>query len=203
MIIDIFPSGPLLTNAYLLGCEKTKRAVIIDAPMNCQEDVLTAVRSKELKVDAILLTHSHWDHIADVKTLRDQLHVSVYVHKEDAKNLEIPGTDQLPLMVPIAGIKADHFLEEGQRIDVGNLSLEVLHTPGHSPGCVCFYLARESVLFSGDTLFRGAIGNTQFPTSSSKQMRASLKRLASLPKETKVFPGHGEETTIGTELYRS
>ncbi len=151
----------------------------------------------------LLLTHSHWDHTADMAFLKKKLRVPLFVHKLDAPNLGAPGSDGLPLLTDIVPVEPDHFLEDGQQISVGKLKLEVLHTPGHSPGGVCFYLPEENTLISGDTLFQGTIGRLDFPNSSPERMWESLDKLAQLPSETRVIPGHGEETTIGKEDWLS
>ena len=201
MILEIFPSGPLETNAYLLACDVTKRAVVIDAPFESADALLHHIKKLSLSVDMILLTHSHWDHIADVSFLKESLKASVYVHKDDADNLENPGIDQLPLFFPLKGVKPDGYLSEGQELIVGKLKITVIHTPGHSPGSVCFYLSSEETLISGDTLFRGTIGNLSLPTAQPAAMWVSLKKLAVLPAATKVYPGHGGSTTIGAEKW--
>ena len=152
-----------------------------------------------LQVEAIFLTHSHWDHIADVAVLKKELDLKLYVHPFDAANMCHPGSDGLPLMFPIEGNEPDGFFEEGQKLQVGNLEIEVIHTPGHTPGGVCFYIPREKVLISGDTLFSGSIGNLSFPTADPEAMWASLKKLAKLPPDTRVYAGHGPATTIGAE----
>lgn len=201
MILEIFPSGPLKTNAYLLACEETKHAVVIDAPLESSDVLLQRIEELSLSVDKILLTHSHWDHIADVSLLKERLKALVYVHKEDAGNLENPGADRLPLFFPLKGVKPDKYLFEGQELTVGKLTIKVIHTPGHSPGSVCFYLPLEQILISGDTLFRGTIGNLGLPTARPTLMWDSLKKLAALPALTKVYPGHGDFTTIGAEKW--
>jgi hydroxyacylglutathione hydrolase len=203
MILEVFPSGPVETNAYLLACEKTKHAAVIDAPFESSDLLLRRIQELSLTVDMILLTHSHWDHIAEVSVLKQKLKVPVYIHKEDAENLENPGADRLPLFFPLIGVKPDGYLSEGQKLEIGKLTLEVICTPGHSPGSVCFYLQDEKILLSGDTLFRGTIGNLSFPSSRPALMWDSLKKLAALPAETKVFPGHGDSTTIGAEKWIS
>jgi len=202
MIIEVFPSGPLETNCYLIGCQTLKRALVIDAPFKCSKDLLGRAKELDLHIDMLLLTHSHWDHMAEAALLKELYNIPVYVHREDAENVEDPGSDRLPLFFPIKGVKPDGFLSDGQHIAVGELSIEVIHTPGHTPGGVCFYIEKEHVLFSGDTLFRGSIGNLSFPTARPALMSKSLKRLAQLPAETVVYPGHGEPTTIGAELTR-
>ncbi len=201
MILEFFPSGPAETNAYLLGCPETKRAVVIDVPFESTPLLLQRSQALSLSIEMILLTHSHWDHTAEVALLKERLNIPVYVHKEDAGNLEDPGSDGLPLFFPIAGVKPDGFLSDGQELEIGSLHIQVIHTPGHTPGGVCFYLPKEMVLISGDTLFRGTIGNLSFPTARPALMWNSLKRLAALPEETKVYPGHGEPTTIGREKW--
>jgi glyoxylase-like metal-dependent hydrolase (beta-lactamase superfamily II) len=201
MILEIFPSGPLETNAYLLACDVTKHAAVIDAPFESADALLHRIKKLSLSVDMILLTHSHWDHIADVSLLKESLKASVYVHKDDADNLENPGVDRLPLFFPLKGVKPDGYLSEGQELIVGKLKITVIHTPGHSPGSVCFYLSSEETLISGDTLFRGTIGNLSLPTAQPASMWVSLKKLAVLPAATKVYPGHGGSTTIGSEKW--
>ncbi|HEY2809990.1 MAG TPA: MBL fold metallo-hydrolase [Rhabdochlamydiaceae bacterium] len=201
MILEIFPLGPAETNAYLLACSQTKRAAIIDAPLDSSKILAKRAKEFDLHIEMLLLTHSHWDHIADAAAFKEKLHLPIYIHSEDAGNLVEPGLDKLPLFFPIKGVDPDHFLEQGQKIPLGHLHIEVIHTPGHTPGGVCFYLEKQKVLFSGDTLFRGAIGNLSFPTARPRLMTESLKKLALLPKDTVVYPGHGESTTIGDESW--
>jgi hydroxyacylglutathione hydrolase len=201
MILEVFPSGPLETNAYLLACEETRRAAIIDAPVESSDALLERIKALALSVDMILLTHSHWDHIAEVSVLKKELKAPVYIHKDDAENLQNPGSDRLPLFFPLIGVAADGYLTDGQELTVGKLNLKVIHTPGHSPGGVCFYLPSEKILFSGDTLFRGTIGNLSLPTARPDLMWDSLKKLTALPPETKVYPGHGGPTTISAEKW--
>lgn len=201
MLLEVFPSGPAETNAYLLACPTTKKAVVIDVPFDSAEPILKRARHLQLSIELILLTHSHWDHIGEVSKLKELLNVPVYIHADDVENLETPGSDRLPLFLPVKGIRPDAFLQDGQILSLGELKIQVIHTPGHTPGGVCFYLEKESVLFSGDTLFRGTIGNLSFPTSRPDLMWGSLKRLAALPRHTQVYPGHGDPTTIGKEQW--
>jgi glyoxylase-like metal-dependent hydrolase (beta-lactamase superfamily II) len=201
MFLEVFPSGPADTNAYLIGCPTTKKAAVIDVPFDSTELILKRSEDLGLRIEMILLTHSHWDHTAEVAVLKKTLNISVYIHQEDAGNLENPGSDQLPLFFPIQAVKPDEYLHEGQVLKLGALEIHVIHTPGHTPGGVCFYLPKESKLFSGDTLFRGTIGNISFPTSRPAMMWKSLKKLSTLPPETIVYPGHGEPTTIKAEQW--
>lgn len=201
MFMQVFSSGPAETNSIVLACPKTHKAVIIDVPFDSSPLLLEAVKKHSLQPEMILLTHSHWDHLGEAALLKKQLNVPLYVHAEDAGNVENPGSDGLPLFFPVQGVKPDGFLKEGQKISVGSLEIEVIHTPGHTPGCVCFWLPQEKVLISGDTLFQGTIGNLSFPTARPALMWESLKKLAKLPPETRVIPGHGGETTIKKEQW--
>jgi hydroxyacylglutathione hydrolase len=123
----------------------------------------------------------------------------VYIHPLDVLNLQQPGADGLPCWINIIGVEPDVFLEENAQVTVGELVFQVLHTPGHSPGCICFFEPQQHILFSGDTLFKGTIGNLSFPTSQPSLMSASLAKLAQLPLQTRVFPGHGPFTTLQAE----
>lgn len=203
MILDVFSSGPVSTNTYLVGCSKTKKAFVIDVPFDSVDWILKRSRELSLTIDKILITHSHWDHTAHVAALKRESGVPVYVHREDVGNLEKPGSDQLPLFFPIEPVNPDVFLEGGEVLFVGKLRIEVISTPGHTLGGVCFYLPQEKVLFSGDTLFKGTIGNLSFPTARPALMWESLKKLSQLPADTTVFPGHGLKTTIGKEKWLS
>lgn len=201
MKIDCFPSGPFATNAYLVVCEKTKISVILDPAPNSASFILEKIESEKLGIQQIWLTHSHWDHFADVGLLKEKLKASVLVHPLDALNLKSPGSDGLPLLLSIQAVEPDYFLKDGQILSVGDLEFLVIHTPGHSPGGVCFYCPKEKTLFSGDTLFKGSIGNLSFPTSNADEMWQSLEKLAKLPPDTKVFPGHGESTRLSLETW--
>lgn len=199
MFVYKFPFGPLQTNAILLGCASKKVGAIIDPSQGSAGPILAKAEELGLKIEKILLTHSHWDHFVDAHALKEKTGAPLYVHFLDAKNVEHPGSDGLPLFFPIHAVTVDHFLKEGQIIELGDLRIEVIHSPGHSPGGVCFYLKAQNLLISGDTLFQGSIGNLQLPTAAPNQMWASLEKLSKLPPETRVIPGHGGETTIGRE----
>jgi glyoxylase-like metal-dependent hydrolase (beta-lactamase superfamily II) len=196
MFIFKFTFGPAQTNALLVGCPLTKKGAIIDPSPGSSSSLLQKMQELGLTVEKILLTHSHWDHFADAALLKRKLNIPLYVHALDVKNLIEPGSDGLPLFFPIEPVEADGFFKEGDVVDVGDLQAEVIHTPGHSPGGVCFYFRSEKCLISGDTLFKGSFGNISFPTSEPEKMWTSLEKLAKLPSETRVVPGHGAETII-------
>ena len=201
MIVQAFPSGPLETNAYLVICSHTKSAVIIDPAPESAPTLMAYIEKKELHPKAIWLTHSHWDHIADTAILKKHYQIPVYVHPEDKGNLESPGSDGLPCWLTIEAVKPTHFIQDQDILSVGNLEFQVIYTPGHTPGGVCFYNSEAKILISGDTLFKGSMGNLSFTTGRPALMGSSLARLAELPKETVVYPGHGPTTTIGQERW--
>lgn len=191
--------GALGANCYLYACMESKKAVIID-PGADGKKIYNWVSEKGFKVDYILLTHGHVDHIGAVDELRGLLgNVLVGIHKDDAEML----SDAKKNLSGFLGSKvvlqsADILLQDGQELAIGKQQLKVISTPGHSPGCVCF-LSSEG-LFSGDTLFAGSIGRTDFPGGSLNQLLKGVKeKLLILPDDTRVFPGHGEETSIGEE----
>jgi hydroxyacylglutathione hydrolase len=203
MIIQAFPSGPFSTNAYVVSCPATKRTAIIDPAPDSAQSIIKYIEKNSLIPDKILLTHSHWDHIADASILKAKYNIPIYIHQEDAGNLENPGSDGLPCWINIAAVKPDEWLLEGTPVFVGDLKFEVIHTPGHTPGGVCFYCKEHNLLLSGDTLFQGTIGNLSFPTGRPHLMWDSLKKLARLPPETQVYPGHGSKTSIKAEPWLS
>lgn len=199
MFLKAFPFGPFQTNAYLLMCEETKHAAIIDPSHGCLKAVKAEVERQGAIVEKFLITHSHWDHFGDLAALKRLYKAPIYVHPLDAENLWHPGSDGLPLIVPVEGVEPDHLFNDGDRLQVGRLQLNIIHTPGHCPGAVCLYIKESATLLSGDTLFRGTIGNLSLPTSCADHMWKSLEILGALPDETVVFPGHGGKTTIGAE----
>lgn len=199
MILETFCCGPCETNSYLVACPITRKAFVVDASQGSAPFIQKALQKQSLTLEKIFLTHSHWDHIADAKKISSLTNAPLLIHKLDAPNLIHPGEDGLPLFFSIEGTLPNDFLKEGDTYTVGELTIHVIHTPGHSPGGVSLYLPKEEVLFSGDTLFQGTMGRIDFPTSKAADMWASLQRLAKLPPYTKVFPGHGNPTSIKNE----
>ena len=198
---SIFPSGPFETNAYILYCPKTRAAVFIDPAPESFEALVKFVEAKHLIPESIWLTHTHWDHIADVARLKNRYNLPVGVHEDDKVNLIEPGSDQLPCWITFEGVEPQFFFHHDEKFSLGSLNIQVIHTPGHTPGGVCFYLPEEKLLFSGDTLFAGTIGNLSFPTARPALMWKSLAILAKLPFDTLVLPGHGPSTTMGKERW--
>jgi len=199
-----FPPRPYGTNMYIIWCKDTHDAVIVDPGMETFNMVLEAVRQYSLNPIAIWITHSHWDHIVDAAKVKREFSLPVFVHEEDRGNLKNPGSDGVPMAVPaIEGITPDRLLKDGDLLTVGKISFRTIHTPGHTPGGVCFYCREEKKLFSGDTFYRGLIGNLTLTTGQAERMWASLDKISMLPPDTVVFPGHGPSTTIKDEPWLS
>jgi len=201
MIIMTLPTGPIDTNAYILVCPQTGKAAIVDPGIDSAPRIIQYLEENSFVPVIIILTHSHWDHIGNVALLKKKYNIPVYIHKLDSPNLEKPGSDKMPCQYTIEGTIPDFYIDEGDIISVGELKLHVIHTPGHSPGSVCYYCPEKKLLFSGDTLFKQSIGNLSFPGGQPDLMWTSLKKLEILPPETKVYTGHGEKTSIGDESW--
>lgn len=194
--------GDLQMNCYLFGCNVTKEAVIID-PGGDADYIMGVVSEYNASVKAIILTHGHYDHIAAVSELRTDLACPIMIHRGDADALTNPMINLSALSgESIICPPADRILEEGDRISVGNLMLEVIHTPGHTRGGICLKYA--NLLFVGDVLFNSGIGRTDLPGGSFDQLERSIvSKIYTLPADTVVLPGHGEETTVGYEKQRN
>ena len=194
MQISVMPLGSLGANCYLVADPASGRCAVID-PGDSGDQLAALLAGRGLTLDCILLTHGHFDHVGGVRALQAATGAPVYMSSND---LSLPG--QLSSDLPTAFI--DLSQKAGSTVTVGCLTFEVLETPGHSPGSVCF-LAREAgadaVLFTGDTLFQGSCGRMDFPGGSPAEMNRSLAQLGRLPGNYRVYPGHGGETTLDIE----
>ena len=198
MRIETLTVGPLQENCYLLVDEGAARAVLVD-PGAEGERLAAAVKAAGADLHAIWLTHAHFDHVGGIAPLRrDWEGVPVCLHPADApiydRAARSAASYGLPLEQPAP---ADAPLAEGDRVTVGDLAFDVLHLPGHAPGHVAF--VGHGVAFVGDCLFAGSVGRTDLPLADARQLGHSLDRLAALPPDTVVYPGHGPATTIGAE----
>lgn len=198
MRAESYSLGPIDTNMVVIGSLESSEVLVFDAP----EGALEILKSLGLTPIALFLTHSHWDHIGGLAEIHEHYRIPVYVHSKDRDNVEKPGSDRLPLFTSIKGFLGALSLFDEQEFNIGGMHFKVIETPGHSPGSVVFYFEKEKILVSGDTVFKSAIGRVDLPHSSPSAMRASLKRLAALPSDIRVFPGHGEQTVLGTEKNR-
>jgi len=198
MILEILTVGALETNCYILGDEKTKQCVVVD-PGGDFELIEEHLEKLKLKVKYIILTHGHVDHIGALAQLKKVTKAEILIHSKDSamlydpnQNLSIFSGDK------IIAIKADKLLEEGDIIQCGGIKLEVLHTPGHTPGSISFLT--DKMIFTGDALFCGSIGRTDFPGSSYQKLIDSIKdKLLSKDDDFIIYPGHGPPSTIGEE----
>jgi hydroxyacylglutathione hydrolase len=187
------PLGDFATNAYLIV--HNQNAIAIDAPPGASEFFKKICDSHNLNLKFLLLTHSHFDHIADASMIQES-GVKVGIHKLDEGNCKKPGSDRLPLMMNVGPFNPDFFLDEGE-CSLEGFPLKIIHTPGHTPGGICI-LCQEH-LFSGDTLFKGAIGNLSFATAEPDKMKKSLEKLYHLQPDYIVYPGHGPKTRLDSE----
>jgi hydroxyacylglutathione hydrolase len=192
--------GPLQTNCYLVGDEDTYEAAIID-PAWDGRSIVAAADNDGWEITHILLTHSHFDHVAGLADLKQATSAPIYIHPDaiDMLRETTMSAAFFGLRVP-APPAPDETLAEGQIITVGSLALNVLYTPGHAPGHVSFHLPDYRVIFDGDVLFQRGIGRTDLPGGDYETLLRTIKdKLMVLPDETRVFSGHGAATTIGEE----
>lgn len=198
LLVKCLVVPPLDANCYIVAAEGAREAAVID-PGGAGDGIRDSVAQADLVVAAILLTHGHFDHMTAAVELAISSGAPVYAHPADAGMLARPQA-QMPGVVDdsVPGVKEMRPVEEGDEIEVGDLRMTVLETPGHSPGCVCYLT--EGAIFTGDTLFAGGIGRTDLPGGDFEQLRASLRdKILPLPDDTKVYPGHGLPSTIGHE----
>ncbi|MCD6452768.1 MAG: MBL fold metallo-hydrolase [Dehalococcoidales bacterium] len=195
MIVDRLVVGPFKTNCYIVGVAGV--GMIIDPGAEAKR-VLQRVSDLELDIKLIALTHGHIDHVGGLKEVSEATGAMVAMHSGDTRLLYNPALAiAFSLFYPRPPFP-DRLLEDGDNLDIGGMRFTVLHTPGHTPGGVCFL--GEGVVFSGDTLFRGSIGRTDLPGGSFRQLVSSIRsQLMVLADNIAVYPGHGAETTIGAE----
>ena len=197
--IDTLVCGPLENNVYVVT--DGDRAVVVDAPMESTGPVLHLLKKRGLTADLIVLTHQHWDHVAEAHLLAQATGAPLAAHAKDVADLCRPRQSRLMPDVELPPLEVSRELQQGDIVLVGEARLEVLHTPGHTPGSICLHAADEATLLSGDTLFAGSYGRVDFPGGDPRAMADSLRRVSALPPSTRVLPGHGPETTIGDETW--
>ncbi len=200
MIVRPMPVGPLQANCFIVGCDETRKAAIVD-PGGDADRLLSALKQENLELSVIVNTHGHFDHVGGNKAVKAATGAELMIHSQDA-----PMLAHLTQAAAAWGMKTDaspapdRILEDGDDIDFGNLQFKVIHTPGHSPGGICLHVEAEKALFVGDTLFAGSIGRTDLPGGDYDTLIRSIQtKLFALPDETTVYNGHMQPTTIGQE----
>lgn len=198
--METFVLGDVSTNCYLIYNQKSREAVVVD-PADNGAFVLNKCWELQVKPVAVILTHGHFDHILAVEDICRAFSCQVYAGREEDRLLQDSSMNLSTIMGTERTIVcADVLVKEKDELSLAGFKWNVLETPGHTAGSVCYYIPSEQVLFSGDTLFAGSLGRTDLPTGDQKEIVSSIReKLLPLPEETKVFPGHGEGTTIGRE----
>lgn len=200
MIHEILPVGPLQCNCSIIGDEVSGAAMVID-PGDDIADVLAIVEKHQLKVEQIVITHAHIDHVGGAMKLRAATGAPILLNHNDYTLLKMldAQADWIGMQSP-GKVEIDHSLNEQDTVQAGSLLANVVHTPGHTEGSICLYFPAEKKLIAGDTLFAGSIGRTDLPGGSfEKIMRSLHDKVLMLPDETTVVPGHGPLTSIGAE----
>ena len=198
MILEIVVVGPLATNCIFLGCEKTKIGAIID-PGDETAVIVKAVEELNLDIKYILLTHGHVDHLAEVQRLKDKFKADFLMHEKDSFLVQHATTQASLYGLDDPGNPTpNRFLTDGDSISIGELKVEVFHTPGHSPGSITYFV--EDKLLVGDLIFAGSIGRTDLPGGNYEHLIQSVEtKIFTKPDSTHIYPGHGPVTTVGKE----
>lgn len=203
---ETFAAGPFACNCSILACTTTRKAVIVD-PGGETEKIAQILAHHDLTVEAIIHTHAHLDHIYCTRDVKESHGGEICLHNEDMFLY-----DGIAMQAAMFGwqvretLPVDRFVDHGDRIKMGNSSLEVIHTPGHTPGSICFEVndGDQRLLFAGDTLFKRSIGRTDLPGGNSKQILKSIReRLYTRDLDTLVITGHGDSTTLGDESIKN
>lgn len=194
MKCELLSVGSYQTNCYIVWDENTKKGFLIDPGFEAQR-IKKKVQEEKIQLEALLNTHGHIDHIGENKSFD----LPIYIHKDDNDYLSNPEKNMSQYIgIAQTSPRATHLLEDNEEIMVAGITVKVLHTPGHTPGCVCYLIGE--CLFSGDTLFKGSIGRTDLPGGDSRKIMESIKNvIVPLPGYLKIYPGHGEVTTLEKE----
>lgn len=197
MLIKGIAVGPLQANCFIIADENTKKAVVID-PGDEPDIILNFIKENGLSIEYIVCTHGHFDHVGAVGDIKKETGGRVVLHKDEIDIYKAAldmaafwGYEIDPLPEPDIMVKGEEDLK------IGNLSLKIIHTPGHSPGGICIY--GEGIIVTGDTLFAGSVGRTDFYGGDINKLKSSFKRIMDLPEDTRVLPGHGNNSTVGYE----
>jgi glyoxylase-like metal-dependent hydrolase (beta-lactamase superfamily II) len=194
--------GVAMTNCFLIADETAKQAVLFDAPDHTAAPLLEEAAKRGWQLIGLWLTHGHFDHFADHAVVRQRFpEARILIHALDEPKARHPEAQTrlfgLPLVIP--PLKADAHVTDNQQLKLGSLEVKVIHTPGHSPGHVAYYLPQEGVLVGGDLIIGGSVGRTDLPDSNHEQLEASIRRVMALPPATRLLGGHGPATTLAIE----
>lgn len=199
MKVEQYCVGQVATNCYFAINEETKEMLVID-PGDSAQMLAEKIKQEGFKPQAVLLTHGHFDHAMAAGELAGIFGIKIYAHEGEKDTLEDPRKNVSIMVGSRDTYHADVYVKDGEVLNLAGMEWKVLHTPGHTAGGCCYYLEKEKVLFSGDTLFCQSVGRTDFPGGSmSKIVRSIKEKLMALPDEVKVYPGHMGLTTIGAE----
>lgn len=205
MKINHYVVGMVQTNCYIVMNDETKECFIID-PGASGKQLAEKIRQDNLKPAGVLLTHGHFDHAGAAKTLAEEFGIKIYAHEAEEDTLKDPQKNVSWMVNCKESYAADVLLKDGEVMELAGFEIKVLHTPGHTEGGCCYYIAEEDVVFTGDTLFAGSVGRTDFPGGSMSQIVRSvqeklltLNEAESLETDIMVYPGHNDPTTIETE----
>lgn len=199
IVMDYRVLGHIGTNCYLVMNKEAGECIVID-PADQPDQICEMIEKSGCRLSAVLLTHGHYDHILAAEEIRKQYHVKIYASKEEKELLASPEMNLSAMYGMHTTLDADVWHDDGETLHLAGMDIEVFHTPGHTKGGSCYYIAQSDMLFSGDTLFAESVGRTDFPTGSMAEIVRSIRdKIVVLPDQTKVFPGHGESTSVAYE----
>lgn len=201
MLVKNIVVGPLQVNCFIIADDSSKKAVVID-PGDEPDIILDILKKKGLTAQYIICTHGHFDHVGAVSDIKKETGAKVALHKDELEiysvALDMAAFWGYDIERPP---EPDILLKDGDAVEFGRVRLDILHTPGHSPGGICLY--GEGIVITGDTLFAGSVGRTDFYGGNEKKLKESFKRLMFLPENIRVLPGHGPETSIAREKHEN
>jgi glyoxylase-like metal-dependent hydrolase (beta-lactamase superfamily II) len=202
MQIHVFTGGPAYTHGYLLSAPERGEAVLVDAPENVWDAVAPVLDEQKCRLAGLWLTHGHWDHTQGAAEVVRRTGAKVRAHRADQPLIETPGVmgALLPRGMEIEPVKVDAWMAQGDRFEALGEQVEVRHVPGHCPGNILFWFPAQKMAVVGDALFAGSIGRTDLPGGDMRELDHSIRtQIYTLPDDTRVFPGHGDDTTVGEE----
>lgn len=200
MEVTVLTVGPVFTNCYIVNEEGKDSCLVID-PGDEAKKIAEYIQKRNKKMEAILLTHGHFDHMIGVRELMSLLGGKLYAYQDEKELLMDPQLNVSNQIGYEMSLEADVLLRDHQKITVAGMTFEVIHTPGHTKGSCCYYSEEHQTLFSGDTIFMESVGRTDLPTGNERELIDSVRnRVLTLPSNVKIYPGHGPETNVAYEV---